>query len=142
MTNGQEPRSVLAKLSDEELGNALLAGTVGEGRLERAAVGLLVAHGHWLARRELRQAVETHETQDGDVMAWVVWKRVDLGGMAAALGDVCLLTLACSLGGVGSDRSLAELLSSLDSTNCARVLNAIAVACTGRTVARGRDLWW
>lgn len=135
-------RSVIAELSDGELGDALLAGAIGECWSERAAVGLLVAHARWLTRHELRRAIETNVSTDGDVVAWVVWRRVAVADSTASSGDVHLLELACSLAGVPNDRPLSDLLSSLDCTNAARVLNAISVACTGHTLTRRQGLWW
>lgn len=136
MSGGPGSHPAVAELSDLELADGLIGGAVGERWSERAAIGLIVAHGRWLSREELRRAVETELGLDGELFAWVVWNRVDVGGVAASSEEVSVLALACSLGGVASDRPLAELLCGLDATNTIHVLNAVWVACTGHTLTR------
>lgn len=129
-------RPVVSELSDEELAEGLIAGAVGECWSERAAVSLIVGHGGWLGRRELRGAVETNVGLDGELFAWVVWDRVDVRDAVGTSSELRVLSLACSLGGVPSDRPLADLLSSLGSTNTIHVLEAVWLACTGHGLTR------
>lgn len=138
----RQPQPAVAELTDGDLGDALLAGAIGEPWTQRAAVGLLVTHQRWLARDELRQAIETNASPDGDLAAWVLWERVDLTAAAKPPDDVRLLALACSLGGATNRRPLSDLLRDLDDTNAALVLNAVWVACTGHPLTRAKDLWW
>ena len=91
---------------------------------------LLVQHRRWLCRFELRQAVEA-AVIDGELCAWVAWPYVDLDAPASS-GELRILAIARSLGGVASERSLGDLLTSLDETNTARVLRAVSIACGGR----------
>lgn len=131
----------MATLTEAELGDALLGGAVGECSSERAAIGLLVAHDRCLARPELRRAIETSTSPDGDLVAWVIWERVHLTDGNSS-DEERLLALACSLGGAPNDRPLSELLCELDDTNATRVLNAMWVACTGHPLTRVKGLWW
>jgi hypothetical protein len=126
---GHDPIDV-DRLSDDRLAAALQAGIVGCDWAERAAVDLLVQNRGWLGRFELRQAIEAAAV-DGELCAWVAWRYVDTDAPASA-GEVRILTIARSLGGVASERSLGDLLSSLDETNTARVLRAVSIACGGR----------
>jgi hypothetical protein len=122
------------RLSDEHLAAALLAGIAGSDWPKQAAVDLLVQHWAWLCRFELRHAVET-AVLDGELCAWVVWPYVDLDAPASS-GELRILTIARSLGGVASDRDLGDLLTSLDNTNTARVLRAMSIACRGPDIDR------
>ena len=122
------------RLSDDELAAALEAGMVGSDWAEQAAVDLLVQHRGRLARAELRQ-VTVAAVLDGDLCAWVVWHEVDVDAPASA-GELRILTIARSLAGVASERSLGDLLTSLDGTNTARVLRAMSIACRGRDTIR------
>lgn len=126
---------VVAELSDDELGHALIATAAGSWD-EEAAVGLIVAHWRWLGRGEFRQAVEADWGYEGELMAWVDWERIDVASAAASSSEIRLLALARSLGGVASDRPLSDLLSSLDVANTARVLDAMSVAASGVPVGR------
>jgi hypothetical protein len=123
------------RLSDEHLAAALVAGIAGSDWPEQAAVGLLVEHQTWLWRLELRQAIEV-AVMDGELCAWVAWPYVDLD-VPASSGELRILAIARSLGGVASERDLGDLLSGLDTGNTARVLRAIAMACQGPN----RDQW-
>lgn len=136
MSSEHGPSPVVSELSDEELAEGLIAGAVGESWAERAAVGLLVAHGGWLGRSELRRAVKTELGLDGELFAWVVWDRVAVASAAASLSELRVLALARSFGGVPNDQPLSDLLSSLDSADTIRVLDAVWVACTGRSLTR------
>jgi hypothetical protein len=120
------------RLSDAHLAAALLAGIAASDRAEQAAVDLLVQHHTWLGRFELRQAVEVAEL-DGELCAWVSWPYVDLD-VPASSGELRILAIARSLGGVASDRDLGDLLTSLDETNTTRVLRAVSIACRGRNL--------
>ena len=62
---------------------------------------------------------------DGELCAWVAWPDVDMDAPASS-GELRILAIARSLGGVASERSLADLLTSLDETNTARVLRAVS----------------
>jgi len=112
-------------LSEAELAAALEAY---DGRCDyRAAVGLIIEQGSWLRRWEFRQAVEAWVNRDGQPMAWVDWEKVDTDA-AASSGELRILHLARSLAGIASERSLSDLLTSLDENNFARVWRAIGTA--------------
>jgi hypothetical protein len=117
-------------LDDDELAAALRAGMVSSDWAEQAAVDLLIRNRAWLGRYELRRAIET-VVCDGQLCAWVIWPEVDLNTPASS-GELRILALARSLGGIASERSLADLLTSLDETNTVRVLRAVSIACRGR----------
>jgi hypothetical protein len=121
------------RLSDDQLADALLAGAMEADWSEQAAVELVVEQRSWLRRSEFRQAVEAEVWDDGRLCAWVDWTAV-AADTPASWGEVRILALARSLGGVASQRSLADLLTSLDDTNIARVLRAVAKACRGRSL--------
>jgi hypothetical protein len=118
------------RLNDDQLAAVLQAGMVGSDWAEQAAVDLLVQHRGWLGRFELRRAIYA-AFQEGELCAWVVWHEVDMRAPASS-GELRILTIARSLAGVASERSLADLLSSLDESNTARVLRAVSIACSGR----------
>ena len=126
---GDDPIDV-DQLSDDDLAAALQAGIVGSDWSEQAAVDLLVQHRGWLGRFELRQAIEA-AVVDGELCAWVAWPYVDMDAPASS-GELRIITIARSLGGVVSERSLGDLLTSLDETNTTRVLRAVSIACRGR----------
>jgi hypothetical protein len=100
-----------------------------------AAVGLLThgARGHWLRRRDFLtscvEAVDDGWTRDGLVpMAVIDWDAVRAfldAGVGASSGELSVLRVAASLGGVDVG-SLREATSSLDESNLAHVLNALA----------------
>lgn len=138
MTSGRGARPATAELSDHALAEGLIAGAVGECWSERAAVRILVGHGGWLGRPALRRAVMTELGLDGELFAWVVWGRVDVTGATASAREFQVLTLACSLGGVSSDRPLSDLLFGLDVADTSLVLNAIWLACTGHALSQSR----
>jgi hypothetical protein len=118
------------RLTDDQLAKALLAGAQGSTWGEQAAIDLVVAHWRWLGRWEFRQAVDATTGHDGEACAWVEWDRIDPEAPASS-GELRILAIARSLGGVASGRSLADLLTSLDETNTARVLRAVSMACGG-----------
>jgi hypothetical protein len=118
------------RLTDDQLAAALQAGIVDSDWPEQAAVDLLVQQRGWLSRFELRQAVEA-AVVDGELCAWVAWPYVDMDAPSSS-GELRILTIARSLGGVASERNLGDLLSSLDESNTARVLRALSIACSGR----------
>ena len=126
---GHDPIDV-DRLSDDQLVAALQAGIVDSDWPEQAAVDLLVQHRSWLSRFELRQAVEA-AVVDRELCAWVAWSYVDMDAPSSS-GELRILTIARSLGGVASERNLGDLLSSLDETNTARLLRAVSIACSGR----------
>jgi len=123
------------RLSDDQLADALLAGASEADWSEQAAVQLIVDQRSWLRRSEFRQAVETEVWDDGQLCAWVDWTAPAVDTPASA-GELRILALARSFGGVASERSLAELLTSLDDANIARVLRAVSTACRGRSLLR------
>jgi hypothetical protein len=130
------------EFGDDQLAAALVAGAQGSAWCEQAAVELVVAHWWWLGRWEFRQAVEATTRHDGQLCAWVEWDRVDPEAPASS-GELRILAIACSLGGVATARSLADLLTSLDETNTARVLRAVSTACRGPDwKLRGLDGPW
>jgi hypothetical protein len=99
---------------------------------DEAAVGLLICHGHWLARQDFR-------TRCVDAV-WEGWTRDAVAPLAsidwpaaAQLAESCpcssseqaMLLTACSLAGVDTG-PLTVLTRSLDHANLALVLQAIA----------------
>ena len=127
--------ALVERLSDDQLADALLAGASEADWSEQAAVELVVEQRSWLRRSEFRHVVEAEVGDDGRLCAWVDWTAlaVDTPGSG---GELRILALARSFGGVASERSLADLLTSLDDTNIARVLRAVATACRGRSLLR------
>jgi len=117
------------ELTDEELGAALGATSAEESWGCRAAVRLIVEQGSWLGRWELRQAVTADVDEDGRIVAWVDWREVELDAPASG-GELRILHLARSLGGIPSPRSLQDLVS-LDNEHVTRVLRAIEIAARG-----------
>ena len=130
MTGSDQNGSVVVdQLADSQLAAALNAGA-GDWS-QQAAVELLVSNGSWMARWELRRAVEIVEHNDGELHGWVDWQEVDMSAPASS-GELRILELARSLGGVASPRPLSDLLVGLDDRNLARVLHAFRIASRGR----------
>lgn len=127
---------VVDQLADSQLAAALNAGA-GDWS-EQAAVDLLVSYGNWIGRWELRRAVEVVERHDGELHAWVDWLEVDTSAPASS-GELRILELARSLGGVASPRPLSDLLVGLDDRNLATVLHAFRIASRGRNEAARID---
>ncbi len=125
-------------LDDDELAAALAAGAVGAGWSEQAAVDLLVTTRTWLGRRELRQAVEVAAWHGDPMAAWVDWQAVDPTAPASS-GELRLLHLMRSLGGVPTRIPLGELVGVLDASNLAKVLQAVRIAARGRDSAPNRS---
>lgn len=100
---------------------------------EEAAVHLVISHGAWLRRADfLRQCVVAvdHGVQHGSTnvpMAAISWQRAArfVDNAPASTSEANILRLACSLGGVNTG-ALRELTASLDPSNTARVLDALA----------------
>jgi hypothetical protein len=92
-----------------------------------AAVELLVAHTSWMQRSDFLTAVWIE-----DDLAGVDWElvRATTAVTAASGGERRLLELILGLAGEPSIEPLASLLTGLDATNVALVLNAIA-RCAG-----------
>jgi len=95
-----------------------------------AAIGLIIGQGSWLRKHEFRQAAEAWVEFDGQVVAWVDWERVDLDALASS-GELRILEIARSIAGIPGTRSLADLLTSLDETNLARVFRAFEICARG-----------
>jgi hypothetical protein len=95
-----------------------------------------VAHGRWLGRPELRQAIEVQQDDPGQLRAWIDWKRVEFDAPASSC-ESAILVLIGSLFGRPSNRPLSWLLSSLDEHNSALVVKAVRYACCGPR--RGSD---
>lgn len=99
-----------------------------------AAVGLLIAHGHWLHRRDflarLVDAVDDGWGPRGTIlpMASVAWEAVPdfVDRVPASSSEQVVLRLAASLAGVDVRASAMELTASLDDTNGRHVLDAVA----------------
>jgi hypothetical protein len=99
-----------------------------------AAVGLLIAHGHWLRRNDflsrLVDAIDDGWGPRGTVlpMAAVDWSGVaELAAQApASSSELSVLRLAASLAGAADAGSLLEATASLDDTNGRHVLDALA----------------
>jgi hypothetical protein len=132
---GSTDGAFVERLSDDQLADALLAGASEADWSEQAAVELIVDQRSWLRRSEFRQAVEAEVWDDGELCAWIDWTALPVDTPASG-GELRILALARSLGGVASERSLADLLTSLDDTNIARVLRAVSTACRGRSLLR------
>ena len=107
------------------------AGIVGSDWPEQAAVDLLVQHRRLVVLASSCARPSRRPWLDGELCAWVAWPYVDLNAPASS-GELRILAIARSLGGVASERSLGDLLTSLDETNTARVLRAVSIACGGR----------
>jgi hypothetical protein len=99
-------------LTNDELGAALVAGVVDSDWYERAAVDLIVNHPHWLSRAELRRAIVAG-WDEGELYAWVAWHEVPENPPASS-GELRILDIARSLGGLDAHRRLDDLLSGLD----------------------------
>lgn len=123
---------VVDQLADSQLAAALIAGA--DDWSEQAAVDLLVRNGNWLGRWELRRAFEVVEHDDGELIGWINWLDIDSSAPASS-GELRILELARSLGGVASSRPLSDLLVGLDDRNLARVLHAFRIASRGRNEA-------
>ena len=120
------------ELSGDDLAAALEAAAASESWDYRAAVGLVVEQRSWLYRYEFRQAVEAEVDEDGTLLAWVNWDQIDTHSAASA-GELRILEIARSLGGIPSPRPLRDLLSSFDEHNTARVLRAFEISLRGRS---------
>jgi hypothetical protein len=101
-----------------------------------AAVELLIAHGHWLRRRDflsaLVDAVDDGWGRHGEVpMASIDWERVEtfLDQAAASSSEVAILRFAASLAGTEGGPSLLQMTASLGHTNAGLVLEALAHRC-------------
>ena len=137
MTGPDQNGSVVVdQLADSRLAAALNAGA--DDWSEQAAVDLLVSNGNWMGRWELRRAVEVMELGNGELLGWVDWQEVDMSAPASS-GELRILELARSLGGVASPRPLSDLLVGLDDRNLARVLHAFRIASRGRNGAARVD---
>jgi hypothetical protein len=117
-------------LDGDQLARALEAAAATCSWETRAAVGLIVAQRSWLYRWEVRQAVEVDMDDEGRLCAWVDWSEVDMTAPASS-GELRILEIARSLGGVPSGRPLSDLLTGLDDQNLARVIAAVEVAARG-----------
>jgi hypothetical protein len=117
-------------LDGDQLAQALEVAAVNCSWETRAAIGLIVAQRSWLYRWEFRQAVEVDVDDDGSLCAWVDWSEVDMTAPASS-GELRILEIARSLGGIPSGRPLSDLLTSLDDQNLARVIAAVEVAARG-----------
>jgi hypothetical protein len=105
---------------------------------DEAAVGLLIAHAHWLPRRDFRarqiDAVEDGWGRGGTVlpMASIAWDAVptflDDPDVPASSSEATVLRLAASLAGV-TIGSVRDLTSHLDHDNAGLALDAIAHRC-------------
>lgn len=137
MTGRDQNGSVVVdQLADSQLAAALNAGA--DDWSEQAAVDLLVSNGNWMGRWELRRAVEVVQCDDGQLHGWVDWQEIDTSAPASS-GELRILELARSLGGVASPRPLSDLLVGLDDRNIARVLHAFRIASWGRNEAARFD---
>lgn len=121
---------VVDQLADSQLAAALIVGA--DDWSEQAAVDLLVGNGNWMGRWELRRAVDVVECDDGELRGWIDWSEVDMSAPASS-GELRVLELARSLGGVASSRPLSDLFVGLDDRNLARVLRAFRIANRGRS---------
>lgn len=96
---------------------------------QEAAVMLLNEHGTWLRRNDFADRcmgwASVFEDAQGNI--WIDWDKVEPNDFGGSGSEVRVLRIACSLGG-GRPIDLAEAVSSLDRTNLAIVLAAIAHA--------------
>lgn len=100
-----------------------------------AAVDLLAAHGHWLRRRDFCDAcviaTADHLVAGFDLpLAWLDFETAaviaDQASLPASDSERQILSLAAGLAGYPSKRPLHDLITGLDTSNLARVLDAIA----------------
>jgi len=99
-----------------------------------AAVGLLIAHGRWLQRRDfltrLVDAVDDGWGPRGTVipMAAIDWEAVPdfAARVTASSSELRVLRLAASLAGTDVRASVMDLTASLDDANSRHVLDAVA----------------
>lgn len=109
------------------------------GRNERAAIDLLSGSG-WLNRAEFQAVIKVEfgivEFDENTVIAQVDWAAAAQLESPASSGELAMLRLALSLVGCASI-DLGVCLSSLDSANTVRVMDAVAQA-TGHMYLVGR----
>jgi hypothetical protein len=99
-----------------------------------AAVELLIAHDTWLHRADFRgrlvDAVDDGWARDGGIepMASIDWDAVEdfLTEAPCSTSEAGILRLAASLAGTEVTTPLAMMTASLDDTNAALVLDALA----------------
>ncbi|MQA06843.1 MAG: hypothetical protein GEV07_30510 [Streptosporangiales bacterium] len=126
----------------DELVAELRAWAAGDYGIE-AAVDLLAAHGHWLARRDFRDAclhaTAEHLVTDFDLpQVWLGFDTAaaiaDHGRVPASGSELQMLAVAVELAGYSTSRPLGDLLRGLDDANTGHVLDAIAHAAGRRVV--------
>lgn len=109
-------------VSIEELAAALKYGAEGLP-CDEAGIGLLIAHGTYLARNDFRRFVDPV----GDSgMIWVDFAGVLSAGLPGTKSEHRLLLLAAELHGRRTKYSLADLLTGHNRHDAALILSAVA----------------
>lgn len=95
-----------------------------------AATELLIAHASWLRRDDFVTGCVGYDHDGATPIAWTDWHTVPafLARAAYSSSGARILRLAAELEGIDCGHPLVELLASLDDTNSALVLDAIAHA--------------
>ncbi len=124
-----------ASLERNQLELKLRAGA--EGDLSAAAaIELLIAHDHWLGRKDFLNHVVG---VDAPVIAKVDWDEALRADLPASSSESRVLAICAELAGTDSGRALGDLMSGLDDSNTMLVLRALVSAHPGW---RGVDRLW
>ncbi len=103
-----------------------------------AGVRLLIAHGSWLSRDELRRHIQVITTTGPELLGWIDWRDLaaEPDRSRASASERAILRLACSLAGYLPDPaaqpwSVADMLSCLGTANALTASRAIAMVAIG-----------
>jgi hypothetical protein len=118
-------------LTPDQLATLLTASAAGYYPSE-AAAALLTTHRRWLERPDFRTTCIDYDHDGHAPIAWVDWQSVPafVDRAACSSSEARVLRLAAELAGVDTATPLADLLSGLDDTNSALVLDAISHVLT------------
>jgi hypothetical protein len=116
-------------LTPDQLAHLLRQSAAGS-YADEAAIELSIAHGSWLRRSDFLTACVNYDHDRNHPVAWIDFDTVNdfLVRAGCSSSEARILRLAAELAGVDTGHPLAELLSSLDDTNSALVVDAIAHA--------------
>jgi hypothetical protein len=116
-------------LTPDQLAGLLRSSAAGS-YADESAVELLIAHGSWLRRDDFAAACVNYDHDGARPVVWIDWEAVPgfLDGTACSSSEARILRLAAELAGVDAGHPLTQLLASLDDTNSALVVHAIAHA--------------
>ena len=110
----------------------LLADTAEGISADAAAVGLVVAHDHFLHRPAFRNIIAAGSAITGGQAAVIRWRAaahaLDTGLLPCTSSEAAVLKIAASLGDDSVPVHLRALLGSLDTRNIALVTAAITAA--------------